>query len=265
MVPDVTRLGTPIVNWYLVEEGGRLTAVDAGLPDYARTLEADLEAHGHALDDIEAVVLTHADGDHFGMAAVMHDRGARVLIHRDDEARLEKPGPKSGDGAPIHLLPLVWRPAFWRFMGHMARSGGAKSTPIDDAETFGDGDVLDVPGSPRAIHTPGHTEGHCALLFPSHGALFVGDELCTWNPLTGRRGPQLMPKQFDVSLAQCVESLARLEPLEAEAILPGHGDPGRAGPRWPSLARASCSRAEHLYEPAGAIALLRVPPEGWDG
>jgi glyoxylase-like metal-dependent hydrolase (beta-lactamase superfamily II) len=227
----ITRMGTEIVNWYLVEEGGRLTAVDAGLPGYGDSLEADLAAHGHEVADIEAVVLTHSDGDHFGLAARMREAGARVLVHSADDAKLRKPGPKSGDGAPLKLVPLMVRPALWRFMGHMARNGGAKPPPIADAETFADGDVLDVPGSPRAIHTPGHTEGHCALLFPGHKALFVGDELCTWNPLSGKRGPRLMPKQFDVSYAQAVESLAQLEPLEdAEVILPGHGDPWSGSP-----------------------------------
>ena len=228
--PGVTRMGTTIVNWYLVEDEGRLTAVDAGLPGYAVTLEADLAEHGRKLADIEAVVLTHSDGDHFGLASRMREAGARVLVHRDDEARLRKPGPKAGDGAPAKLVPLMVRPSFWRFMGHMARNGGAKPPTIDDAETFSDGDVLDVPGSPKAIHTPGHTDGHCVLLFPKHKALFVGDELCTWNPLSGERGPRLMPKQFDVSYAQVVESLAKVEPLEADVILPGHGDPWSGSP-----------------------------------
>jgi glyoxylase-like metal-dependent hydrolase (beta-lactamase superfamily II) len=226
----VTRLGTEIVNWYLVEEGGRLTAVDAGLPGYAGSLEADLGAHGHSLGDIEAVVLTHSDGDHFGMAAKMRAAGARVLVHEEDDAKLRKPGPKSGDGAPLKLAPLMVRPAFWRFMGHMARNGGAKPEPVTDAETFSSGDVLDVPGKPRVVHTPGHTDGHCVLLFESHRALFVGDELCTWNPLSGARGPRLMPKQFDVSYAQARESLERLDGLDADVILPGHGDPWDGSP-----------------------------------
>jgi glyoxylase-like metal-dependent hydrolase (beta-lactamase superfamily II) len=233
----VTRLGTELVNWYVVEDGGRLTAVDAGLPGYASRLEADLGEAGFSLGDIEAVVLTHADGDHFGMAARMRDAGARVLVHTDDDARLRKPGPKSGDGSPAHVVPQMWRPAFWRFMGHMARNGGAKPPTIEGGETFTDGTVLDVPGRPRAVHTPGHTEGHCVILFEQHGALFVGDELCTWNPLTGKRGPRLMPKAFDVSYAQCVESLARVESLDAELILPGHGDPF-AGTPSAAVARA---------------------------
>jgi glyoxylase-like metal-dependent hydrolase (beta-lactamase superfamily II) len=233
----VTRLGTEIVNWYLVEDGGRLTAVDCGLPGYGQSLETDLRAVGYNLADIEAVVLTHSDSDHAGMAAQMRDAGARVLIHADDEPKLRKPGPKSGDAAPKNAIALMWRPSFWRFMGHMARRGGAKPPAVEGAETFGDGAVLDVPGKPRAVHTPGHTEGHCAILFESHGALFVGDELCTWNPITGERGPRLMPKAFDVSYAQCVESLARVESVDAELILPGHGHP------WAGTPEAAVARA----------------------
>jgi glyoxylase-like metal-dependent hydrolase (beta-lactamase superfamily II) len=226
----VYRLGTPIVNWYVVEEAGRLTAIDAGLPGYTDTLEQDLAAIGHKPEDVTAVVLTHSDGDHIGMASTLRGAGARVLIHRDDVATLRKPGPKRGDGSPAHLVPLMWRPSFWRFMGHMARNGGGRPTPIDDPESFTDRDVLDVPGSPRAVHTPGHTDGHCALLFRDRQALFVGDELCTWNPLSGQLGPQLMPKQFDVSYARCVQSLSRLESLEAALLLPGHGEPWSGSP-----------------------------------
>ncbi|MGH2948155.1 MAG: MBL fold metallo-hydrolase, partial [Solirubrobacteraceae bacterium] len=68
VAPGVYALGTDIVNWYLVEEQGRLSAVDAGLPGFADRLEADLARLGHRVGDVEAVVLTHSDGDHTGVA-----------------------------------------------------------------------------------------------------------------------------------------------------------------------------------------------------
>jgi glyoxylase-like metal-dependent hydrolase (beta-lactamase superfamily II) len=228
--PGIHRLGSHIVGWYLLEADGRLTAIDAGLAGYAETLEADVGATGHSLGEIDAVILTHSDGDHVGMAAAMQEAGARVLIHGDDEATLRKPRPKTGDGSPIKLLPLLPRPAFLRFFGHMARAGGAKPPPVGEVELFADGDQLDVPGSPRVVHTPGHTAGHCCFLFEGHRALFVGDELCTWNFLSGELGPQLMPRQTDVSYAQCIESLGGLESLEGEVLLPGHGEPWRGTP-----------------------------------
>jgi hypothetical protein len=45
-VPCVHRLGSDKVNWYLLEESGRFTAIDAGLPGFKRTLESDLAELG---------------------------------------------------------------------------------------------------------------------------------------------------------------------------------------------------------------------------
>ena len=224
-------LGSELVNWYLVEEDGRVTAVDAGLPKFRETLEADLRSIGRAPGDVEAVVLTHSDSDHTGVALGLRDAGARVLIHTADEETLRRPGPKKGEAAPIRALPRVaWRWRFWKVMGHMSRAGGAKPPKIEGAETFADGQVLDVPGRPRAIHTPGHTDGHCALLFEGKRALFVGDALCTLHFLSGRRGPQLMPGPMNVSTSQARESLSAIEPLDAALLLPGHGEPWHGTP-----------------------------------
>ena len=204
IAPGVHRLGSEIVNWYLVEDGGRYTAIDAGLPRFRGDLENDLAALGAKPGDIEAVVLTHSDSDHTGLAPAIREAGARILIHRGDERSLSKPGPKKGDASPVHAVPLIVRPAFWRFMLYMARGGGAKPAKIEGAETFGGGDVLDVPGSPKVVETPGHTAGHCALLLEDKNVLFAGDELCTWNPITGVRKPQLMPRQFNESNEACL-------------------------------------------------------------
>jgi glyoxylase-like metal-dependent hydrolase (beta-lactamase superfamily II) len=230
IVSGVHGLGSEYVNWYLVEEEGRLTAVDAGLPGFRAELEADLGKLGYGPGDVAAVVLTHSDSDHTGLVPALRDAGARVLIHRDDDETLRKPGPKSGDASPVRLVPYMRRPGFWRFMGHMTRAGGAKPPKVEGAETFSDGDVLDVPGGPRVVHTPGHTPGHCALHFARHGALFAGDALYTFNPLDGSRGPQVGPRAFNVSTAGALESLARLEPLDAEVVLVGHGEPWHEGP-----------------------------------
>ena len=115
-------------------------------------------------------------------------------------------------------------------MGHMARGGGGRPPTIERAETFAGGDVLDVPGRPRAIHTPGHTDGHCAFLFEGRRALFVGDALCTWNFFTGRLGPQVMPGPTNVSTTLARESLAAIERLDARLLLPGHGEPWHGTP-----------------------------------
>jgi glyoxylase-like metal-dependent hydrolase (beta-lactamase superfamily II) len=228
IVPRVHRVGNSFVNWYLVEDDGRLTAVDAGLPGFKGSLASDLSSLGFRPEDVEAVILTHSDADHTGLAGTLHEAGARVLIHSVDDQTLRKPRPKSGDGKPLNMVAHMWRPTFWQLAGSMIAHGGGRPKKYEGAETFEDG-VIDVPGRPRVILTPGHTPGHVAFHFEQHGALFVGDALCTKNPLTGSTGPQLMSHGFNESDAQALASLDAIEPIDADVLLPGHGEPWRDG------------------------------------
>lgn len=229
IAPRVHRLGSSTVNWYLIEEEGRFTAIDAGLPGFKRTLEEDLRAVGALPEEVEAVILTHPDADHIGLVRTLSAQGARVLIHEADEAKLRRPGPKSGDASAIHILPELWRPSLWRFTVSMLASGAGRIQGMDGAQTFTGDQTLEVPGRPRVVPTPGHTPGHCAFHFEAHGALFVGDAMCTLNPVTGTRGPQLMPRAMNESNADAFKSLDALEQLEAEIMLFGHGEPWRGG------------------------------------
>jgi glyoxylase-like metal-dependent hydrolase (beta-lactamase superfamily II) len=226
----VWGLGSGLVNWYLVEDEGGLVAVDAGLPGFAARLEDDLRRIGRTPRDVTAVVLTHSESDHTGVAPQLRDAGARVLIHADDDATLRKPGPKGGDASVPHALASLRHAAARKVIGHIIRNGGMKPAKIEGAETFADGDVLDVPGRPRVVHTPGHTRGHCVLLFEGKGVLFVGDAMCAHEIISPDRRPALMPSYVNVDTAQAVASLARLEPLEAGVVLFGHGEPWRDGP-----------------------------------
>jgi len=105
--------------------------------------------------------------------------------------------------------------------------GGLRTPKLQQVASFGDGATLDVPGSPRVTLTPGHTPGSAALHFASLGALFVGDAFATYAVTTGARGPQVAP--FTADAAQAVASLARLEAISADQVLPGHGDPWTGG------------------------------------
>ena len=227
VLPGVHRVGSGRVNFYFVEEGGRVTFVDAGLSGYWGQIEPALQAIERRLDDVDAVVLTHAHSDHTGVAGMLHERGVPVHLHPADHELL-RTGKESWkrEGS---VLPHLVRPGVWSFFAHMVRNGALKPPHIDDPVSISDGQELDLPGRPRVIHTPGHTPGHCSLHFASHGALFAGDLLCTWHPLTGRRGPQIMPSAFNVSSDQCLASLGRIADLDAAALLPGHGEPWTEG------------------------------------
>ena len=78
----IERVTENIVNFYLVEEAGRVTVVDAGMPGNWDLLVGGLARIGRTLADIEAVVLTHAHADHVGIAErIRADAPAEARIH----------------------------------------------------------------------------------------------------------------------------------------------------------------------------------------
>lgn len=222
----VVRLGSSIVNWYLVADDSGVTMVDSGCQGFAPQLDAGLELLGRSREDLRAIVLTHGDGDHVGVAAKMQKDGDRTPIHLNpaDRYLVEKHRKKNEDP----MLPLLVRPGTWRLFAHFTRYGALNQPKIERTVDLAPSESLDVPGQPRVIHTPGHTEGHMTFHFADHGALFVGDTICTWHPISGERGPQLMA--FNVSSAEALESLARYEALDADLLLFGHGEPWSEGP-----------------------------------
>ena len=122
----------------------------------------------------------------------------------------------------------LWRPSLIRYMTHALSNGGVKMTPVEEVRAYDDGEVLDVPGRLRAIHTPGHTGGHCSLLAEGAGVLFAGDVLATRSFFGGEEGPQPMPFNEDAGRAH--DSLSRLDGLFADVVAPGHGEPFRGTP-----------------------------------
>jgi glyoxylase-like metal-dependent hydrolase (beta-lactamase superfamily II) len=222
-VSEVHRCGTYYVNWYLVDDGGQLTIVDAGASGYWPQLDRKLAELGRTREDVRGLVLTHGHVDHVGFAERLRvESGTRVWVHEADEEMVRTGKNQKVEGS---LLPYLRYAFAWRLLGHLVRWGPAIKK-VGEVTTFGDGDQLPVPGEPRAIHTPGHSRGHCALQFPE--ALFAGDALCTRNSLTGdESGPQLAPRAFSVDTKQAMESLDRLP--ESPLLCFGHGEPWTGG------------------------------------
>jgi glyoxylase-like metal-dependent hydrolase (beta-lactamase superfamily II) len=227
VVPGVHRLSRGVSNFYVVEAPEGLVLVDAGVsadwPLFVRTVTS----LGRSPTDLKAVLLTHAHSDHTGFAEHARTQThAPVWVHRDDVAAA-KGGPLARHEAG--LGGYLRHAEAWRTLFGLLLHGGVSIVPILEVSAFADGQVLDLPGRPTVVHLPGHTAGSAAILFEQQNLVFTGDALVTRNPLTGRRGPQIMPRGLNVDSRRALESLGKLEGLSASRVLSGHGEPWTEG------------------------------------
>jgi glyoxylase-like metal-dependent hydrolase (beta-lactamase superfamily II) len=232
LAPSLHRIGSDMVNVYLITEPAGITVIDAGIPGLWKELVAELASMGRSVDDIKGLILTHADSDHLGFAErLRREHGVTIYVHEADAAQargeVEKKNPPWGKVKIGPTLSFLW---------YAGLRGGMKVIPVTEVQTVRDGDVLDLPGRPRVIHTPGHSPGSIAIYSETVGALFVGDAMTTRHVLTGAGGPQPAPFTLDEDMAMA--SLQRWDGIDARWVLPGHGHP------WDGGVEAAVARIE---------------------
>jgi len=176
---------------------GRDTVAAFDTPCVANTIGEPLEA-------ADLVILGHVHEDH--MAGLHRLPRAAVHVHEADvEAARSWAGLARHYGYPAPVLDemrgMIERDFSW--------------APRPDALAYADGAVWDLGGvRVRAVHLPGHTAGHCALLVEPHGIAFIGDiELSSFGPYYG---------DATSSLAQFRDTLARVARLPAGAWITSH-------------------------------------------
>jgi glyoxylase-like metal-dependent hydrolase (beta-lactamase superfamily II) len=160
---------------------------------------------GAELGAVDLVVQSHVHEDH--VAGLHRFPDARVVAHRAD-----LPGIQHIDG-----LLAIYGYASAALLDDMRRwvTEQFHYAARPDAEAYDDGAVFDLGGSRlRAIHLPGHTRGHCALLVEPEGVLFLGDiDLTGFGPYYGDAWSEL---------ADFERSLARVRDIEARVWVSFH-------------------------------------------
>lgn len=208
------------VNFVIVRDGTDVTLIDAGYPGDVGRVEAAVRAVGRRPEDIRSLLITHAHVDHIGAASHFAQRyGTPVLTgpvevahaHRE---RLEQAG-------PADVLRNLLRPGLPAWLARVALVGALSKAGAASAQAVAAG-PLDLPGRPVAIATPGHTSGHTAYHLPDFGVIVTGDALVSGHPLLTEPGPQLLPAMFNHG--DTLTALAALADLDADVILPGHGN-----------------------------------------
>jgi glyoxylase-like metal-dependent hydrolase (beta-lactamase superfamily II) len=225
--PGVHRIEDAHTNWYLIEDGDRLTVVDAGVPRSWDSLRTALDQLGRHLDDVAAVVLTHAHFDHVGFAErARTELGVPVHVHENDLPLTRHPWRYDFERSPFYYfatqlqaLPIV---------AGFVRTRAFFPPPVKEVERFNNG-TLAMPGSPRVLFTPGHTLGHCALHLPDRDTVIAGDAVVMLDPYTARRGPRLVARAATADVARNLRSLDAIAATGARTVLTGHGEPWTDG------------------------------------
>ena len=200
--------------------GPRPACVDSGYHSGFDALRAAFEAFGGPVTDLAEIALTHVHSDHSGgVADLVAASGARVSGHPDAKDLVDR----------------------WDVDGLWLGPTGQVLPRFAMDRAIVEGDEIQLGARTwRVLWTPGHATGGVAFFDPSDGVLITGDAL--WEDGFGLLDPWADgPDVFDLA-ARALETLSA---LDAQVVIPGHGQPfsDLAG----ALARAR-SRLAHLRQ-----------------
>jgi glyoxylase-like metal-dependent hydrolase (beta-lactamase superfamily II) len=230
------RIPTPFavgrVNCYLIEDEP-LTLVDTG-PNSGKALDelgTQLAAHGHSIDDLELVIVTHQHIDHLGLVEiVVQHSGAEVaaigaaaerLANFDEDAEAE-------DRFAVELMLRNGIPeevtAALRSVSRSFRGWGSRvevTRPLADGE-----EIAFADRALQALHRPGHSPSDTVFWDAERKVLLAADHLLaniSSNPLISR--PLDGSSRRTQALVTYIESMRKTREMPAEIVLPGHGEP----------------------------------------
>ncbi len=250
------------VNVYLLRDGDGYTLVDTGLQtDESReALTRGLEDSGIHLDRITRILITHIHPDHFGLAGELRERSkAELVIHRLEVALMEpryaRPEDLLQDVARwLHVNGVPEAEAEFLKTASMAAREFVSMVEPDSLLEGAEGLPLDA-AELHVVWTPGHSPGHCCFYLPSRKLLLSGDHLLPKiSPNIG-----LHPQSGADPLGDYLASLDRIARLDADLVLPAHGDPFSD-----HTGRIAVIKQHHEDRKQAIIGLATSPQTGWE-
>jgi glyoxylase-like metal-dependent hydrolase (beta-lactamase superfamily II) len=172
IIPGVFMISSTVFYQYLIAEAGDLTLIDTGLPNNANNIVNYLTQKGFTLDQVKRILITHADGDHYGSVNALLEMIPSIRVMTSQiEADAMRVGKLSrelrGEGFS-KLVHKVSAPLF-----------AVKPTRVN--EILQPGQVLPQLNGLEVLDTKGHTPGHISFFSASTGVLFSGDSIAISN------------------------------------------------------------------------------------
>jgi len=192
---------------YVLREGGELYVLDPGFIGGRAVLRKALVARGWDRHPLKGILVTHVHIDHIlNVAALAKATGAWVAAPRLDATRIEGTYRYRGASRVCGVLEGLAK----RLLGYRPFR---VDRWIDDQSEF------PIWGGLRAVHLPGHTEGHMGFLCPSRRLLFSADLFASFGSAA-----HLPPRIFNSQPELIPHTVERALSLNLLGVLPYHGD-----------------------------------------
>lgn len=232
--PGLYRLEVPLpnsplkaLNSYIITGGQRNLVIDTGFnqPESLAAMRTGLKNMAIDLGRTD-FFLTHLHADHTGLVGILKTDTSRLYCSAVDAKAINASslrGPddpwfaelaafavRSGFPADIADDAVSRHPGF-----RLGPTGPLAFTEVTDGQTLSVGDYRFI-----CLATPGHTAGHMCLYEPSRGLLLSGDHIL------GDITPNIsIMKPAGNPLSEYLASLARVDELDIDLVLPGHRRP----------------------------------------
>lgn len=223
-------VGTRGLAAILITSDSGHVLLDAGLPESAEPIMANIRALGFRVEDIELVLTSHAHYDHAGGVAAIQRASGGVVAASASSAKVLRSG-ELGPDDPQFGIALAF-------------------PPVDTARLreVSDGDTLRVGPIALVMHaTPGHTPGGTSWSWRvcEDGACLDFVYADSQTPVSADGFRFTRNTTYPAVLRDFERGQARLEALSCDVLLTPH--PGASG-LWERLEARDAGRASALRD-----------------
>jgi glyoxylase-like metal-dependent hydrolase (beta-lactamase superfamily II) len=219
------------VNVYLIEDDP-LTLVDAG-PNSGSSLDElqrQLAARGHAIKDLELIVITHQHIDHIGLVQIAAAHSGAEVAAIDHLVPFVENYSEAAAADDAFAMEVMLRhgipPDVAQALASVSLAFRAWGSRSQIGRVLHEGGTIALRDRTLEVHfRPGHSPTDTVFYDAERRMLIAGDHLLkhiSSNPLISRA---VGSKERPQSLVNYMRSLRETQAMNIELVLPGHGNP----------------------------------------